>query len=129
MGIRYRIYPEEHLGTASASGRLKGVDIERMARLILYDPAWRTGFNMLWDCREITELVLDIEEVDGIARTIHAFCPQQGQAKAAIITLRETDYISARLIALWSRMPCCDIQVFQCSDAATDWLGVPGEVI
>jgi len=58
MAYRYRIDPAKERGTVTLHGAVTAAQIDAALCEVTADAAWRPGFDTLWDCRQIKELVV-----------------------------------------------------------------------
>ena len=58
--------PESRLGMVCLSGRVTGGDLIAANEVLYGDAAWSPGFDELWDCRAVEEMVVEIEHMRAI---------------------------------------------------------------
>ena len=61
--FHYRIDPEAGLALAEFSGVVSGRDMLEGARTLHADPDWQDGYDVIWDCSQVTKHLVGPEDV------------------------------------------------------------------
>ena len=67
MAYDYRINADENLLLITGAGEVSSKDIHRVVTAFQIDPAWNPTMNMLVDWREVTDLDIDVEDMEQLA--------------------------------------------------------------
>jgi hypothetical protein len=136
MAHTYSLHPEHQLGVVRLFERVTWDDIERAARALYTDPAWRPPYSTVWDFRGVSALVVlpdDVEQSAALFRWVHTRVSAPG--RSAFLARREEDHLIAELLVYLRRKHIeREARVFCCTARATTrdaaaWLGVPEELL
>lgn len=96
---------------------------------LLAHPNWLPGYDIVWDCRGISELMIRPHAVDHLRTSVRDLRPLMGQGRSAIVVTREIDHLFARLLLF--KMPHYprERRVFRTVGAAMRWLTAPDDVL
>ena len=118
MPATYQIDPERALVIFRFWGALDLALIAKISEEALADPQWRASYDRVWDGRDITGLVMSLNDVKGLVFNIEQ--SMEHEPRVAMVGRRETDLVIGRLIkAFMRRRP---IEVFKDYDEALRWL-------
>lgn len=116
------IHIDEATGLAliSGSGEVTGADIVDAARALHGHPKWDFRFDVLWDGRAVTSLVVTPDDIPEMveAKTEHSV------GKEVIVAVRSVDKMIADLSALLMRARGREAHAFYTLDEALDVLGL-----
>ncbi len=95
-----QIHETEGFALIEVGGEVRGQDIVQAAHTLRKDPRWRQHFNVIWDGRKVTSLLLEpndlTEMVEAKAETT--------VGKEVTIAVRSLDVEMAKLCALLLRV-------------------------
>ncbi len=126
MSYLCRVLPDHHLGVALFSGPLTVDDFHGVLNQLYGNPAWKPGFDALWDAREVTELVLDEQDVSTVVHHIQRLADRKGPGRTAFVVPRDVDYAIARLLIWLTRNERRQRKAFRQMEEALVWLGREG---
>ena len=112
------------LGTVRATGRVTGAEIAAANEALYSDPAWRPGFDELWDCSEISEFVVDLGEIREVARMEVEGKERIGPGRVALVMTRDVVEMIGqlyRVLVVESERP---VEIVRTVEAAAEWLGL-----
>lgn len=130
MAFTYQIYPALRFGRATLAGTVTGAEIGEAMTALFRDPRWESGFDVLWDGRQVQQLLLEMKDVQEIATLTEALREPMGEGRAAVVTTRDLDFVSGQLLLARSRRrPGRVVRFFERIEDALAWLGVPEEAL
>ena len=120
MQYRFRIDAAHRLALAEISGPVDGPMCLAAIVALHADPAWDPAYDVIWDGRGITELVLGTEDVkrNVEAKSVDSY------GRDLIVVSRDIDYLAARLEAHLARTRGKEMRVFRSLDDALAVLGM-----
>ncbi len=101
MPAVYHIDLEHELVTFHVSGSVDSTLLKRIADELTSDPQWKDSFDRLWDWREITELLLQLDDVKTFVEEVRQ--SWEAAPRVVIVARREIDLTIARLIKAMMR--------------------------
>lgn len=118
--------PDLRVGMVRATGYVTGRDIFLANEALYSDPAWQPGFDELWDCSDISEFVVDLDELKDVAAMEVEGKDRVGNGRVALVMTREVvqmvGYLYRRLVVESER----PVEVVQTLEAGAAWLGLDG---
>ena len=103
MAYVYIVDGERRLGAVRFEGQVTGGEVAEVSCLLFRHADWQAGFCELWDARDITELVVTLEEVRRVAAIEKDHLAEIGMGRVAIVVARELDYYLGRLYIAFVR--------------------------
>ena len=64
--FHYRIDADAGLALAELKGVVTGSDMLNAAKTLHADPAWQNGYDVLWDCSEVSKHIVGPEDIGPI---------------------------------------------------------------
>ena len=130
MSFTYQIHREQRLAVAVSPAKLTSAEISAGMRQVFGDPAWQPGFDIIWDGRQIEQLLLTPEDIPEIMAVVEELSSRSGTGRSAVVVLRFMDYANARLFSARNRSPRGrNVRLFNTMAEAVTWLGVPPELV
>lgn len=103
MAYQYRIEPDRRLAVLTFRGALDGAEIVEATERIYGDPAWRYGYDAVWDFREIRGLHLDVGHLPALVALDKKYADVAGPGEDLLVTAKDFHHALARLHAHLSR--------------------------
>lgn len=94
-----------------------------MVRCVAEHPAWETGYDMYWDVRGTSELVLLPEDLKAFATVSVDVGRKIGPGRTAVVVSRQLDESIARLLVHIAKIPRRKRGVFWSIEDAIAFLG------
>lgn len=132
MAYDYRIIADENLLLITGAGEVSSKDIHRVVTTFQKDPAWNPNMNMLVDWREVTDLDIDVEDMEQLAED--ALGPDQMKLgtplgpRAAVVLSRHDQASIPMKYHTYLRASNLKAKIFFHMDEAARWLGVSPEL-
>lgn len=121
MSYSYQIASEHKLVYARIEGAVDGTECAAAVRQLFADDAWSPDYDVLWDGRLITQLVLDPDDFDTLLHTV----ADRMEGRDALVVERVVDIAAAELYAVLARRREAETRVFQSIKEALEYLGRP----
>ncbi len=120
MPYRFCIDPDSEVAVVELTGAIDGDECVAAARALHGHPRWERRYDVIWDGRGITGLVIDPRDMKEIvdAKT------EDSSGLDVLIVQREVDYLVARLYTYLARSKGKEAHVFTTLDAALEALGL-----
>jgi hypothetical protein len=120
MAITYKIFHNERLIRVSATGIVRGKDMDDFVDALQRDPALETRLRILYDARysEPDIPILQLAEVAGRVQRLM----DRGVLRIAMVAESKTTHRMAKTFAVLARAVGTDIEVFTDLQAAEAWL-------
>jgi hypothetical protein len=99
VAFPFVIDSERRFVQATFSEIVTGRDLVLTAEAIYDDPDWRPGFDIIWNCAQITNLIFDAGDADEFASLQRAHAHAGAGGRDIIIVKRILDDAMARLYA------------------------------
>ena len=80
-----------------------GRDIAGTIEALYLDPACDAGFDVVWDGRQITSLLLERDDTQEFVRVHAAYAGAGEPGREIILVSRNLDFVMARMYALQAR--------------------------
>lgn len=123
MPYQYDIDPAHAIGTVKLTGRITTAVFLQSMEEMFGDDRWQPGFRTLYDLRNISELLIDITDLDKIAASVARLEPVMGAGKAAFVVARALDDSIARLLIFRTQKTTHrERRVFYDLEEARQWL-------
>lgn len=122
MPFTCRIHPDAHLAVLHFQDHVTAGHILDAIRAVAGDRDWQPGFNTLWDCRGIRELVFGPDDVTAFGELNVSIAERLGSGKGAIVTRRGLDHDIATLLVVRFRNSRRQRRIFFRMEEALDWL-------
>jgi hypothetical protein len=103
MAFSYVIDSADRLATGTFSGSVAGRDIAAAFRTVYEDPAWQTGFDTLWECSGITELLLERTDLASFVALHREFAARAGTGLEILVVTRSLDQVMAKIYGVMMR--------------------------
>ncbi len=114
------VYEDKGFGRVVMAGEVHGEDIVEAAHALLTHPRWRTSFDVIWDGRGVTSLIL---EPDDLAKMVEAKA-EVTAGKEVTIAVRTLDKEMAKLCTLLLRVRGREVKVVGTLDEALAEVGL-----
>ncbi|HTV01955.1 MAG TPA: hypothetical protein VMF13_15510 [Luteitalea sp.] len=105
MAFTYHIDPVRRVAMATVSGTVTGAELADATRTIYRDAAWGTGFDVMWDFRGLTELLIERDDMQALVDLDNddQFRTLAAGGRDVFIVARELDYAMGRVYAAFAR--------------------------
>ena len=108
---------------AKLSGSVRASDIASALCVVYEDPNWRRGFDTVWECTGITELLFDRRDLQRLADVQSELATKSGQGREILIVSRPLDRMMAKMYAFMMRGQTRSVSVCGSKSGATQALG------
>jgi hypothetical protein len=125
MAHTYHISDDEPLAHLTFTGTVTGPGLVHALTDLYADPAWRGGYNTIWDFRAIRQLLLEEKDFKALIGLDFAFMHHAGDGCDAIVVARDLDRFMARLFLHHTRHAPRRTALFDTLEEARRWLGLP----
>lgn len=113
---------QRSLGLIKLSGSTDDQDLVAAMRKLYENGEWDPKFNTLWDCTDITELIIGQDGLREIVDVTNQLQPRIGPGKVAFVVRRQIDEMMAKILIQMTKTHERDRRLFhRCSDAL-EWL-------
>ena len=116
--------PALGIGMVHAVGYVSGTDIANANESLYSDPAWRAGFDEMWDCSAIQEFDVSPSEMQAIAQMEVAGQERIGQGRVALVMTREVVQMVGALYRRLVSEAERPVEIVLTLDEAAAWLGL-----
>ena len=96
----YEIHRPNRLAIGTLTGTVRGRDIAAAIRTIYEDVAWEAGFDAVWECTGITELLFEQKDLHSFVELQRDFAGRSGPGLEIIVVERSLDEVMAKMYAL-----------------------------
>jgi hypothetical protein len=103
VAFSYVIDRAKHLATGTFSGSVTGAAIATAMQTVYVDAAWQPGFDTLWECTGITELLLGPDDLASLVALHRDFGEVAGTGLEIIVVSRSLDHLMAKIYAAMMR--------------------------
>jgi hypothetical protein len=103
MAFSYVIDSAKRLATGTFSGSVDGATIASAFRTVYEDAEWRPGFDTIWECTGITELLLGRHDLANFVALHREFGPGAGTGLEIIVVSRSLDHMMAKIYGAMMR--------------------------
>jgi hypothetical protein len=103
MAFSYVICTTNRLATGTFSGSVSGAEIAVAFRTVYDDPAWRPGFDTIWEANGITELLIERRDLADLVAMHRELAAVAGTGYEIIVVNRNVDQIMARIYTFMMR--------------------------
>ena len=97
MPLPYVIEATQRVAVVTLSGRVTGADLAQAMQSIYADPAWHSGFNIIWDGLQITELIFERPDLADLIALQRSSSERAGAGRDVIVTTRVIDEMMANM--------------------------------
>lgn len=122
MAYTTQIIPDHRLGVGILYGAVDVDDFTESLDALYTANDWDPTFDALWDCREVTSLVLDPEDAEAILAQMNRLQSQFDTGRAAFVVPRMVDYLIARMLVGKLDLPKRQHGIFRRLAPALEWL-------
>lgn len=113
---------ERRVGVVTLSGSVSDREIVHIIADLYGNPAWEPGFNTLWDCSKISELIIEQSGLSRIVGEMNQYLDKAGSGRSALVVKRQLDESMAKLLVYMARTASRDRRVFKSREEADQWL-------
>jgi hypothetical protein len=113
MPFSYAIDAKKQLATGTFSGSVEGAEIASVFRAVYTDVAWQPGFDTLWDCTGITQLLLGPADLASIVAVHREFSSVAGTGLEIIVVSRSLDHVMAKIYSVMMKNQARRVRVCQ----------------
>lgn len=125
MAFAHRIAPSHRLAAIRFYGTVTGTDILEGIRSLYSDPAWEPGFQMIWDARDVAQLILDPADADAVVEVSKTHQDLSRQSRTAVLSGGFFVYTSAMMFHVRAnRGTEREMEIFETLPEALAWLGL-----
>ncbi len=103
MVVPYSINAERRLVQAVFTGTVTGRDMAQTIEAIYDSPGWRPGFDIIWNCAGVSELIFETDDLEHLVSLQRARADIGGHGRDVIVIKRILDDAMARLYAAMMR--------------------------
>jgi hypothetical protein len=125
MPWSYVIDSANRLARVAMAGTIRGADIAAAMQTIYADPAWQPGFDSLWECTGITELLFERDDLPTLVGLQRESRARSGYGREAIVVSRALDDVMAKMYAAMMRESTREVLVCRSLAEAAQFLGRP----
>lgn len=93
MSYRYVIDPDRRLALVTVSGSVDGTVFAEATRALYMDPAWGPGFDAIWDLTAVRQIVVEWEELQGLAAMDRQHAELAGDGRDIAVVARDLDEV------------------------------------
>jgi hypothetical protein len=104
MAFRYTIDPQRRLARVTVAGSVGAPEVTDIILALLQDEQWQPGYDVVCDCREVTELILEARDPRAFVKLIADRADRAGAGRDVIIVNRSVDYAMAKVYAAFAQM-------------------------
>lgn len=126
--IAYEIRADLGLVVARVRGVLRAPDIVDYVGELAADPDYESGMSELIDLRGVTVYDVDSDGIRSVVATDRHHSPVLRVSRCALVSPEDFVYGMLRMYELYSGDTGTEVAAFRSMEAATEWLGVPGDV-
>jgi hypothetical protein len=119
----YSIDATNRLLLATLSGSVRASDIASALCAVYKDPNWKRGFDTVWDCTGIRELLFDRRDLQRLVGVQSELAAKSGQGREILIVSRPVDRMMAKMYAFMMRGQTRSVTVCESKSVATQALG------
>ena len=119
MPFSYEIDTARRLVVIILTGDVSGRDIHDAISTYVEDPAWRPGYDRVWDSSGTKSMVLDLDEVRRIWKLLEALQSRMGEGRTAVVARRDVDRTAAEIIRAKTPWP---LRIFPTMEKALAWI-------
>ena len=129
MGVTVHVNSENRIGLIRQTGRVELPDLLESVQRLLTTLDWLPGYDIVWDCRQVTELVIGHEAASYMVAALRDIQPLIGDGRSAIVVPADIAPLFERMMLL-ERQPDSlrERRVFQTVGAAMRWLTASDEM-
>jgi hypothetical protein len=125
MAFSYVIDGANRLATGTLSGSVSGAEMAYALRTVYQDVAWQPGFDTLWECSGITQLLLERNDLATLVGLHREFIGRAGSGLEIIVVTRSLDHVMAKVYAVMMRSQARRVRVCRSVAEAAEFLGRP----
>ena len=103
VAFSYAIDSAKQFATGTFSGSVTGAAIASAMRTVYEDVEWRPGFDTLWECTGITELLLGRHDLASLVALHREFGVAAGTGLEIIVVSRSLDHVMAKVYGVMMR--------------------------
>ena len=122
MATSVHVNPSNQIGLVRYADAVAPPIILDGLQALLTHPDWLPGYDIVWDCRDISKLVIGHDEIEHLLAALRDLRPLIGDGRSAIVVSREVDHLFARLMLFKMSDRPNERRVFQTVGAAMRWL-------
>jgi hypothetical protein len=100
----YTIDPERRLARVTVAGSVAAPEVTATILALLQDEHWQPGYDVLVDCRTVTELILEPGDPRAFVNLIVQHADRAGSGRDVIIVNRSVDDAMAKVYAAFAQM-------------------------
>jgi hypothetical protein len=123
MAFSYLIDSANRLATGTLSGSVSGAEIASGMRAVYHDPAWQSGFDMLWEATGIQELLIERHDLGDLVKLHREFAVRAGTGMEIIVVTRSIDRVMAKVYSVMMRNEARRVRVCRSVAEAAQFLG------
>jgi hypothetical protein len=97
MAFAYNIDPGRRIAAVTVSGVTSGSELAEATRALYEDENWRDGTDVIWDLTEVTELLLEWGDLQGLIAIDRQYAEVAGSGRDVIVVARKLDEAMARI--------------------------------
>ena len=120
MQYTIQFYPDHALAVVTFTGDVTGDIVLDALRRMLDDPAWRPGYDRIWNGLGITHLDVDHAALEAHGRLAHERVERAGTGRSAIVARMPTHFLLSRL---YEAVVPWQARAFETVPEALAWLG------
>jgi hypothetical protein len=125
MPLHYVIDHARGLVTVTMSETVTGAQVGTAIEAIYGDPAWRPGYDVLWDGTGITQLLFEKSDLPTFVALQRDYAELAGHGRDVILVIRALDFVMAKTYALMMRSAPRPVYVFKSLTEAREILERP----
>ena len=122
MPFRVEIDPERRRALVEIDGTVTAAVVMEAMEELFGNPQWQPGYDGLWDCSGIQQLVMDPADLGALVALATSLAPRIGTGRGAFVLTRDLDSMMAALVVYRSRPSDRDRRVFRTREEAVAWL-------
>lgn len=122
MTTTIHVHPKRGVGVVRFTGTVEYDTLREAVDALIHRDAWLPDYDVIWDWRDVSTLIMSSEELDALIDNLHKRKPQLGDGRCAIVAERDMDRHFAQLVML--KDPDCprERHLFDSVGAAARWL-------
>ena len=125
MPSTYHVDPEQELILVRPTGRFTEEEFIQLCRALYDDPDREPQFAVIWDTRDIDELVMDADVIPEYKSFLRENEDRLTQGPIAIIADRALTRTFASMLTQVGNKHVGAYEIFSTPDEAAQWIGLP----
>ena len=122
MAYSCEVDEQRSLGLIKLSGSVDDQEVVGAMKKLYENGEWDSRFNTLWDCTNITELIIGQDGLREIVAVTNQLQAQIGPGKVAFVVRRQIDEMMAKILIQMTKTSERERRLFHRCEDALEWL-------